>query len=161
MLTIVTQQGIDEDAQDKPITEGNYGTISLRENPTCCLAHRGRLFIGSHPEGRVLVLPVLKQGSFDSAVHPVDRALTGRLEWDAATPKGTSVKFQARTAPTREGLAAEKFVGPDGTDQSWYEQSGAELKIPAAGFLQYRATLATEDPARTPYLKRVAFSEQK
>jgi hypothetical protein len=161
MLTIVTQQGIDEDAQDKPITEGNYGTISLRENPTCCLAHRGRLFIGSHPEGRVLVLPVLKQGSFDSAVHPVDRALTGRLEWDAATPKGTSVKFQARTAPTREGLAAEKFVGPDGTVQSWYEQSGAELKIPAAGFLQYRAALATEDPARTPYLKRVAFSEQK
>jgi hypothetical protein len=87
--------------------------------------------------------------------------MTGRLEWEAATPKGTSVKFQVRTAPTREGLAAATFVGPDGTEQSWYEQSGAELKIPQAGFLQYRVFLATEDPARTPYLKRVAFSEQQ
>ena len=161
MLTVVTQQGLDEDAQGKPITEGNYGAISLQENPTCCLAHRGRVFIGSHPEGRVLVLPVVKQGSLDSAMHRVDRALAGRLEWEAATPKGTSVKFQVRTGSTREGLAAAPFIGPDGTDQSWYEKSGAELKVPEAGFLQYRVILATEDPARTPYLKRVAFSENE
>ena len=161
MLTIVTQKGIEEDAQGQPITEGNYGTISLQENPTCCLAHRGRIFIGSHPEGRVLVLPVVKQGSLDSAAHRVDRAMTGRLEWEAATPKGTSVKFQVKTAPTREGLAAATFAGPDDTDQSWYEQSGPELRLPQAGFLQYRVVLATEDPARTPYLKRVTFSEKE
>jgi len=161
MLTIVTQEGIEEDAQGKPITPGNYGSLSLQENPTCCVAHRGRVYIGSHPEGRVLVFPVLKQGSLDSGVHRIDRAMVGKLEWEAATPKGTSVKLQVRTATTREGLDAAKFAGPDGTDQSWYEQSGVELKIPAAGFLQYRVVLATEDPARTPYLKRVAFSEQQ
>ncbi|MFO0527570.1 MAG: hypothetical protein ACK52A_05660, partial [Planctomycetota bacterium] len=76
-------------------------------------------------------------------------------------PKGTSLKLQVRTAPTREGLDSATFVGPDGTAQSFYEQSSAELKVPAAGFLQYRVTLATEDPARTPYLKRVAFAEQE
>jgi hypothetical protein len=32
------------------------------------------------------------------------------------------------------------------------------VNVPQAGFIQYRVTLETENPALTPYLKRVILS---
>lgn len=142
--------------------EGEHGPkdISLVDVPDfIASAHvfKGRLYIGTHPEGRVLVLPVVKEGMLDSAPRPVADAGTYLLSWEAATPSGTSCRVQIRTASTREALDRQPFVGPDGTEASHFEISPTPLRIAQPGFVQYRALLRTENQSLTPYLKRVTL----
>ena len=142
--------------------EGEHGPkdISLVDVPEfIASAHvfKGRLYIGTHPEGRVLVLPVVKEGMLDSAPRPVVNAGAYTVSWEAATPAGTHCRLQIRTASTREMLEKQPFVGPDGTDGSCFEVPGAALRIAQPGFVQYRVLLKTENPALTPYLKRITL----
>ncbi len=71
----------------------------------------------------------------------------GALRWEGDTPEGTSVSVAVRS-----GNVAE----PDDTWSDWSaEQTDAEQAViaaPAARFLQYRVTLATDQPrtARPP-----------
>jgi hypothetical protein len=123
---------------------------------TTAHAFRGRLYLGTHPKGRVLVLPVVKEGALDAAPRPVG-AGAYTLSWEAATPVGTSVRLQVRTAATREALERQPFAGPDETAATTFDTPGATLKVAAPGFLQYRVLLKTDNPALTPYLKRVTL----
>lgn len=159
-LFVVPAKALDRDARGQDIDFQNDGVriVPLAEFPTCCRAFRGRLYIGTHPEGRVMVLPVAKEGSLESAPHAMPPAAVCRLFWEVATPPGTAVRFQVRTAATREALASAAFGGPDGTPDTCFDKPGSPLPTPAAGFLQYRAVLTTTDPATTPYLKRVTLS---
>ncbi len=118
-------------------------------------AFAGRLFFGTHPEGRALVLPVAKEGRLESTPRTLSQGGQYLLSWAAATPPGTSCRFQVRTASTLEALESTPFVGPDGEASSFFEQPGTEFEVAAPGFLQYRVVLETENPAITPYLKRV------
>jgi hypothetical protein len=120
-------------------------------------AFRGRLYLGTHPNGRVLVLPVVKEGTLDSTPHRIPQAGTYHLTWEAAAPEGTACRLQLRTAPTIAALDAAPFLGPDGAG-TFFETSGAPLSLPA-GYLQYRVTLTTDNPALTPYLKRVTMTQ--
>lgn len=118
-------------------------------------AFAGRLFFGTHPEGRVLVLPVVRGGTLESTWRAVSRQGQYLLSWEAATPPGTSCRFQVRSASTLDTLASAPFVGPDGEASSVFEESGTEFEVAEPGLLQYRVLLETDDPALTPYLKRV------
>jgi hypothetical protein len=131
--------------------------VRSRDMAVSAHAFRGRLYLGTHPEGRVLALPVVKEGTLDSAPHPVASAGTYMLSWEAATPAGTSCRLQVRTAAIRGDLEKQPFVGPDGTQASSFDTSGAVVRIAEPGFVQYRVLLRTEDPALTPYLKRVTL----
>jgi hypothetical protein len=76
----------------------------------------------------------------------------GSLRWKSDTPAGTSVTVAVRSGNTSE---------PDETWSDWSaEQTDAEQAViaaPPARFLQYRVTLATEDPSRTPALRSLAL----
>jgi hypothetical protein len=120
-------------------------------------AFKGRLFLGTHPEGRVLVLPVVTEGMLEAGPRAVAEPGEYVLSWDAATPEGTSCGLQVRNAPDLASLGDVPFTGPDGEADSIYEASGAIIEILTAGFVQYRVTIRTEDPALTPYLKRVTI----
>jgi len=120
-------------------------------------AFRGRLYLGTHPEGRVLVLPVVPEGVLDSAPRPVSAAGDYVLTWEAATPPGTSCRLQVRTASTPAELEKQPFIGPDGTAATCFEVSGATVRVARPGFVQYRVLLKTENPALSPYLKRVVL----
>jgi hypothetical protein len=128
-----------------------------KELLTSAHAFHGRVYLGAHPEGRVLVLPVVKEGTLESAPRPVLSAGTYTLSWEAATPTGTSCRLQIRTALTREALEKQPFVGPDANQASYFDVPGAALRIAQPGFVQYRVLLKTENPAVTPYLKRVTL----
>ncbi|WP_428938591.1 FG-GAP repeat domain-containing protein [Fontivita pretiosa] len=80
-----------------------------------------------------------------------------RIEWDAQTSHGTAVRFQIRTAQTKEALDAAPWTGPRGP-QSWFTRSGARVKGLAGRWVQYRARLLTPNAAASPYLTRVAIS---
>jgi hypothetical protein len=159
-LWVVSQKALERDATGGSLDWEKDGIrlAPVKDVPTCCRGFRGRVYVGTHAEGRVLVLPVAKEGSLDAAPRPIPRAGDHRLRWDAATPPGTTVTFQLRTAATREALADMPYVGPDGTAQSRFERPDSPVNVPRAGFIQYRATLKTENPALTPYLKRVILS---
>jgi hypothetical protein len=120
-----------------------------------CCAFRGRLYLGTHPHGRVLVLPVVSEGHLDSSPQRIEAAGTFRLICDAATPKATSVTLQVRSAPTAAALKDKTFVGPDRTAASVFELPGGEFHVPEPGYLQYRVILKTSNPARSPYVKRI------
>jgi hypothetical protein len=72
----------------------------------------------------------------------------GAARWRAKTPDKTSVSVAFRS-----GNVAE----PDDTWSDWGEEQtdGDEAKVaaPAARYLQYRLTLATEDPAASPEVR--------
>ncbi len=131
--------------------------VRSREMAVSAHAFKGRLYLGTHPEGRVLVLPVVKEGALDSMPRPVVNAGTYILSWEAATPVGTSCRLQIRAAAIREALEKLPFVGPDGSQASCFDSPGAALRIDQPGFVQYRVLLKTENPALTPYLKRVTL----
>ncbi|MCM8758270.1 MAG: hypothetical protein NC906_00650 [Candidatus Omnitrophica bacterium] len=129
--------------------------------PTSACVCRGRVYIGTHPEGYVLVLPVAKQGFIESSIYGVAEPGTYKIDWDSATPPGTSIRFQIRTGATKQTLSNSEFIGPDRTEQSYFEKSGETFTISEKGFIQYRAILSTDDPVKSPYLKRVVISKQK
>jgi hypothetical protein len=147
-------------AASGPLTPGELEpTHHVPSKETMVSAHvfKGRLFLGTHPEGRVLVLPVVTAGMLEAAPRAVAEPGEYVLSWEAATPQGTSCGLQVRTAPDLEALPELPFTGPDGSADSLYESSGAVIEIPTAGFVQYRVVLKTEDPALTPYLKRLTI----
>src|SRR5581483_2662305 len=85
----------------------------------------------------------------------LDAKLTSRwgaMRWQADVPAGTRL-----TLAVRSGNVAD----PDATWSDWSaEQTGAEAATataPPARFLQYRVTLATDDPAVTPTLRRMSI----
>jgi hypothetical protein len=85
----------------------------------------------------------------------LDARLTSRwgaLRWHADLPAGTQLSVAVRS-----GNVAE----PDDTWSGWSaEQTDSESAVaaaPPARFLQYRATLATTDPAVSPVLHRVGI----
>jgi hypothetical protein len=93
-------------------------------------------------------------GSYESRVFDARSFATwGRLSWRAEIPKGTAVSISARSGNTEE---------PDRTWSDWgpglADPAGVLLDRPAARFLQWRATLTTEDPSRTPALREVAVT---
>ena len=154
-----------ESLLDEIVTESLFGaalseqvaSVRFREMAVSAHAFKGRLYLGTHPEGRVLVLPVVKEGMLDSAPRAVSAAGTYSLFWEAATPTGTSCRLQIRTAPTREALEKQPFVGPDANQASYFDAPGTAVRIAQPGFVQYRVLLKTENPALTPYLKRVTL----
>lgn len=93
-------------------------------------------------------------GTYESKVLDA-RSFTawGRASWRADLPKGTSAALSARSGNTEE---------PDRTWSDWgsvlTDPRGSLVDRPAARFLQWRAQLKTEDPARTPVLHEVAVT---
>ncbi|HJQ31943.1 MAG TPA: Ig-like domain repeat protein [Pyrinomonadaceae bacterium] len=76
------------------------------------------------------------------------------LSWNATTPAGTSVKFQA--AASNSVYGPFNFVGPDGTAATYYTTSGDSLsQFDGFRYLKYKAYLATTDSTVTPAVNDV------
>lgn len=76
------------------------------------------------------------------------------LSWNGAEPTDTSLSFQVAGSNSASGPF--NFVGPDGTDVTFYTSSGASLsQFDGNRYLKYRAHLSTADPDVTPTLNDV------
>ena len=82
------------------------------------------------------------EARFVSEVHT-----GGAVDWRADVPKGCAVRFQWRGSSSVEGLSGRPFVGPDGTDGTFFT-SPFEA---GTAFMQYRVTLLSDGRA-TPAL---------
>jgi hypothetical protein len=122
-----------------------------------CLYRRrdGSIVLGAGDPGKLYVLDdrYAARGSVCSEV--LDAKIIskwGALGWEGEMPEGTSVSLA-----TRSGNVAE----PDDTWSAWSdEQVDAEhaaITAPAARFLQYRVTLTTTNPERSPAVRAVTL----
>ncbi|HWG46046.1 MAG TPA: two-component regulator propeller domain-containing protein [Gemmataceae bacterium] len=120
-----------------------------------CQRRDGSIVLGTGDPGKLYVLQdkYAARGMVLSEV--LDAKIISRwgsLRWEGDTPAGTSVRIAARS-----GNVAE----PDDTWSDWSaEQSDAEqatIAAPTARFLQYRVTLVTNNPARSPAVRGVTL----
>jgi outer membrane protein assembly factor BamB len=129
----------------------------LDHGQVLCLHRRrdGAVVIATGDPGRLYLLEerYAAEGTVTSEV--LDARLISRwgaLRWEAETPAGTAVKVAVRSG---------NVADPDDTWSDWSEEQtdGREAVIaaPPARYLQYRVTLATQDPARTPALRSLTF----
>jgi type II secretory pathway pseudopilin PulG len=109
-------------------------------------------------------------GEFISVPHDTGSEATDykSISWLADTPPGTSISLQLRTADTEENLIGdggsnpgEDFVGPDGTNSSFYTDSYTAITLnPSRSgnrFFQWRA-LFSSDTNASPSLDEVTIN---
>jgi hypothetical protein len=120
-----------------------------------CRRQDGSIVLGTGDPGKLYVLKnhFAARGTTTSEV--LDAGLIskwGALRWRAHTLARTKV-----TVAVRSGNVAE----PDETWSEWSEEEtdgdSARITAPTARFLQYRITLATEDPKVTPALRTLTL----
>jgi len=112
----------------------------------------GRPVVATAGPGRLYVLSegYARQGTYTSQVYDAGgSARWGLLDWRAAAPEGTEVALATRTGNVRD---PEKGM--------WSPWSKAATKPPAAiasppaRFIQFRVTMKTARPDRTPVLEQ-------
>ncbi|MBY0524018.1 MAG: WD40 repeat domain-containing protein [Gemmataceae bacterium] len=120
-----------------------------------CKCKNGSIVVGTSDPGKLYVLQdrYASKGTIVSEVFDA-RIVSkwGSLRWKAETPVGTKV-----TVAVRSGNIAE----PDDTWSEWSdEQTDAEqatITAPAARFVQYRVTMASDNAMVTPVVRGVAL----
>ncbi len=82
-----------------------------------------------------------------------------KLDWKGEEPHGAKLKFQVRSADTRDKLSQVKWLGPNGPD-SFYEAPGSKLSglNRQDRFLQYRAVFTSPDAGVWPILGEVVVT---
>jgi len=150
------------------------GLVSLLPGarPASLAFCRGRLYVGATNSGGSEAGPGLyaatnsagsEGAEYLSPAFALQGAIAGgRLFFEGTLPTGSSVRFQVRSAESAEELAQASFVGPDGTQSTYYQTSGASLWAGHDGdtYVQYRALLASSNPALAPLLRQVALVPQ-
>jgi predicted GH43/DUF377 family glycosyl hydrolase len=81
----------------------------------------------------------------------------GTLSWDAEAPMGTTVRFQVAT---NQGGTIWRFVGPDGTDGTYFTNPGQGIHWFQSGkVLRVRAYMTTDDMERfIPVLRSITVT---
>jgi len=124
----------------------------------------GRLFVGSNPQGEVFVTSVPESGYLIAEPYcfasPVG---SGNITWQALLQgPNTTIKFQIRSAMDEAALSDSPFLGPDGTESSWYETSGTNLAQAHLGDVcfQYQVQLQSTDERFAPVLQEFSLEIQ-
>jgi len=83
----------------------------------------------------------------------------GLLEATADLPAGTSVKFQLSSGPDPATATAGPFIGPDGTETTFYDPTADPIDYRHDGdrYLVVRAVLETTDRTATPTVTAISF----
>ena len=140
------------------------GLVPELEEIEAVQSHLGRLFVSTSrsyhlPGGRLYVSAALEYGDLESQPHDFGTTThDGHLSWDAFSAGIVAdVQFQFRSSLTLSGLSEAVYVGPDGTESSFYESSGATLHPSHDGdrYFQYRVVLRCPGGVRMPFLRRV------
>ena len=93
------------------------------------------------------------KGTYESIVHDTTYVSSwGCISWKGTMPLQTNIKLSTRSGNNRN---------PDVTWSDWtqgYQSNCEKTKSPSARFIQYRATLTTNDSGITPSLDNVSIA---
>ena len=94
-----------------------------------------------------------REGTYESVVHDTTYLSSwGCISWKGKTPSQTNITLSTRSGNNRK---------PDNTWSDWamgYHSNGEKIISPAARFIQYRATLTTDNAGVTPSLDNVSIA---
>lgn len=134
--------------------------VRLDHTQVHCLCRRqdGGIVLGTGDAGKLYVLggKHVANGTLTSEVLDA-KSLSrwGALRWKGDMPAGTKITVACRSG---------NVVEPDDTWSDWSAEqtdaAGAVVSAPAARFVQYRVTLASENPSATPALTGIALRYQ-
>jgi hypothetical protein len=94
-----------------------------------------------------------------SPYHAKGKSVTG-IDWKAETPARTAVRFQLRSARSREGLNKATWRGPKGKDSFFDKPSKFAAGAIKGQWIQYRVILDTVNCADSPVIDEVRVSLQ-
>ncbi len=78
------------------------------------------------------------------------------LDWQPTSQNpATLIQFQIATSNTDTATTTWNFIGPDGTNASYYTTPGTTINSPSARYLRYEVFLSTTDDTETPVLTSV------
>ena len=102
----------------------------------------------------------IDKGSYISAYHDTrDPSRLVNITWYADVPVNCTLRFQVRSATSRNILTSVNFTGPDGTPHSYYQGEYHQIaNLPVSRWVQYKAFLSTSDPKATPSIRDVLLS---
>ncbi|KHE91169.1 MAG: hypothetical protein SCABRO_03020 [Candidatus Scalindua brodae] len=93
------------------------------------------------------------EGAYESIVHDTKYVSSwGCISWKGKTPSQTNITLSTRSGNNRK---------PDITWSDWsreLQSNGEKIKSPSARFIQYRATLTTDDSGITPSIDNVSIA---
>jgi hypothetical protein len=97
-----------------------------------------------------------RSSAWDAGAPIADAALF----WTAETPERTALRFQVRSASSEAGLEEATWLGPDGSEATWFECSGALIARAHRGdrWLQYRTEFRRDQPINGPTLQSVTLA---
>ena len=105
------------------------------------------------------LLGFVPSGSYQS--KPFDtggRSFFGRFESEMLAPAGTSARFQLRASDEQDELVYERFVGPDGTADSYYQGNESVFSgHNGRRWVQFKAYLYSAVPTVTPAVRSVGI----
>ncbi len=103
------------------------------------------------------VLPYYESGIFVSPAYDVGYAANfTTIQWSATSFSGTGIKFQIAS---NSNNTTWDFLGPDGTEGSFYETSNTDIWSGHDGgrYIKYKAFLSTSQQGKTPVLNKVSI----
>lgn len=121
------------------------------------VSNRGLVIVG------VTVLEMMMNGTYESPTFDTGSNDTryNFIEWDHTEVPSGSVKFQIRTASTTGNIGSATWVGHDGTNATYYENSRTAITLdPGASgsrYFQYKAYLDS-DGVTTPVINSVKIN---
>lgn len=115
-----------------------------------------KTILGAGNPGKLFSLTTsrVEEGTLESAVHNAQSlSRWGKLSWEAEVEEGTSITFATRSGNTRK---------PDDTWNKWSEEltiaEGSQIPNADGQYIQWRAKFTTDDPTKTPILKKVTLA---
>ncbi len=141
-------------------TEATLSSATGREFKDFACYH-GRLWAASLGEGELFVNPGALTGELISLPHAFPGpALGGTLSWDGDRPPGCEIALQLRSAAHPALLPAAPFLGPDGTQASYFTTSGQAISSIHAGdsHFQYRVMMRSAAARLSPLIRSVDLS---
>ncbi len=96
--------------------------------------------------------------TYTSSAYQIGNRTPHQIRWKGEMPHQSSIKFQLRSASSRDELESTEWEGPEGKD-SFYEASGQNIKnLPDGEWIQYQAVFETENGAYSPVLTEVKIN---
>ena len=132
-------------------TDGDYIYVSTNTS------NRGLVIVGTTE------VSSLTTGDYISDTYDTGSSSTryNYIEWESTDVPGGEVRFQLRTASSSGGITAETWVGPDGTNSTYYETARTPIVTdPSASglrYVQFRAIIDS-DGVTSPAIQSVTIN---
>ncbi len=155
-----------------PVTPSVFGTANLGDYATGIFVNGDYAFVANISNSAELYIlsgggnGFATSGNLESSNFDTGSSITiyNYIIWTAQVTSGTTLKFQIRTADTQAGLSGATWVGPDGTNSTYYETSGEVITTdPGASgtnWIQYKAYFEG-DGTNTPILEDITINYEQ